>query len=341
MAEAGVELAFDLTQHSVIGLAEVLREYPKFRRLFRQLFQLAIQRQPDVIIGVDYSGFNLRFGRAIKQFVRARRGEFNNWNPKLVQFVSPQVWATRPGRAQKLAEDYDLLLSIFPFEKNWYAKRAPGLLVEFVGHPMVGRFSVPSSGFRVPGQSPLVILLPGSRPGELRRHLPVITDVFERMRRELPGLRAKMVLPGETLARLVKASGLPPALEVQVGGVSAALAEADLAITKSGTITMECAMFGVPAVVFYKTSWLTYLIGKQMLNVEYIAMPNLLAGEEIFPEFLQAAATPANIARTALELLRDDPRRRAVKIRLAQVIASLGEPGAAARAADAIARLLP
>ena len=341
MARAGVELAFDLTQHSVIGLSDVLKEYPKFRRLFRQLFQLAIKRQPDVIIGVDYSGFNLRFGRAIKQFVRARHGEFNNWDPKLVQFVSPQVWASRPGRAQEIAEDYDLLLSIFPFEQAWYAQRAPGLHVEFVGHPMVGRYSVPSSGSRVQGSAPLVLLLPGSREDELRRHLPVVSAVLVLMRRDLPGLRAKMVLPEGTLAQSVQARCVPAGLEIQSGGVSAALAEADLAITKSGTITMECAMFGVPAVVFYKTSWLTYLIGKQMLNVEYIAMPNLLAGEEIFPEFLQAAATPENIARTALELLRDDQRRRAVKSNLAQVIASLGGPGAAARAADAITKLLP
>src|SRR6185503_15085861 len=97
-------------------------------------------------------------------------------------------------------------------------------------------------------------------------------------------------------------------------------------ITKSGTITMECAMFGVPAVVFYKTSWPTYLIGRQMLNVEYIAMPNLLAGEDIFPEFIQSAATPENLARAAINLLRDDERRQVVKTRLAQVIASLGKP---------------
>lgn len=341
MAGAGVELAFDLTQHSVIGLAEVLKEYPKFRRLFRQLFQLAIERQPDVIIGVDYSGFNLRFGRAIKQFVRARDGEFNNWDPKIVQFVSPQVWATRPGRAYELADNYDLLLSIIPFEKNWYTQRVPQLRVEFVGHPMVGRFAVPHSAFRVPGAAPRVLFLPGSRADEVRRHLPVVVGAFELVRRELPGLRAKMVLPDEALAQSVKSPGLPTGLELQVGGLSAALAEADLAITKSGTITMECAMFGVPAVVFYQTSWLTYMIGRELLQVKFIAMPNLLAAGEIFPEFIQAAATPENLARAALELLRDDARRQAVKTRLADVIASLGGPGAAARGAEAIARLLP
>ncbi len=138
MAAAGVELAFDLTQHSVIGVSDVLKNYFKFRRLFHQLLALAIERKPDAVIGVDYGGFNLRFGHAVKEYVR--ENPFANWNPKIIQFVSPQVWASRPGRANLLAADYDLLLSIFPFEKNWYAKRVPKLRVEFVGHPMVERF---------------------------------------------------------------------------------------------------------------------------------------------------------------------------------------------------------
>jgi len=147
MAEAGVELAFDLTQYSVIGLEDVLKHYFKFRRLFNQLLTLAIERKPDAIIGVDFGGFNLRFGHAIKQYVR--NNPFLKWNPKIIQFVSPQVWASRPGRANRLAADYDLVLSIFPFEKDWYAQRVPKLRVEFVGHPMIGRFGVRSSEFGI------------------------------------------------------------------------------------------------------------------------------------------------------------------------------------------------
>ena len=139
MATAGVELAFDLTQHSVIGISDVLKNYFKFRRLFNQLLALAIERKPDVVIGVDYGGFNLHFGHAVKEYVR--NNPFSKWNPKIVQFVSPQVWASRPGRANRLAADYDLLLSIFPFEKDWYAQRVPQLRVEFVGHPMLDRIA--------------------------------------------------------------------------------------------------------------------------------------------------------------------------------------------------------
>ena len=366
MAEAGVELAFDLTKHSVIGISDVLKSYPQFRRLFRQLVQLAIARQPDVIIGVDYGGFNLRFGRAIKNYVRRHRKPFAPWNPKIVQFVSPQVWASRPGRAYTLADNYDLLLSIFPFEKDWYAKRVPKLPVKFVGHPMVGRPGIAESIEGSEERSvPSAVLLPGSRADEVRRHWPLLVGVAELMAKQMPEVVFRVVLPNPDLLGLLwpefanksgnkQLAGTPTPgdvetcaaslglnVVVQIGDVLGALANADVAITKSGTITMECAAFGVPAVVFYKTSWPTYLIGKQIVSVKYLAMPNLMAGETIYPEFIQQEATAENISRAALELLRDESRRATVKTKLTKVIAALGGAGAAGRAAEAISDLLP
>jgi lipid-A-disaccharide synthase len=337
MAAAGVELAFDLTQHSVIGISEVLKKYFEFRRLFHQLFQLALDRQPDVIIGVDYGGFNLRFARAIKQYVRRHRGEFKNWNPRLVQYVSPQVWASRPGRASRMARTHDLLLSIFPFEKDWYAQRVPKLRVEFVGHRLAepaNRNPNPESGPSAP-----LVLLPGSRPDELRRHLPLLLQALALLRQDAPSLTAKMVVPNEAAAAQAKGTGLPAGLDIQIGNLPAALAQGDVAITKSGTVTLECAAHGVPAVVFYKTSWPTYLIGRQIVKVKYLAMPNLLAGREVYPEFIQNAATPATIAAAAFDLLCDAARRDAIKQQLRQVIESLGQPGANTRAAAAILAL--
>lgn len=338
MVAAGVEQVFDLTQHSVIGFAEVLKNLGKFKRLFKQLLQVAIERQPDVIIGVDYGGFNLRFAQAIKDHVRANRGLFNNWNPKIVQFVSPQVWASRPGRAYTLASNHDLLLSIFPFEKAWYAQRVPKLRVEFVGHPMVGRMTSEESR-PTNSETPCVVMLPGSRVDEVRRHWPIVVGAFELLRRDVPTLAGKMILPTQALAETMKAAGLPPGLKILIGGLTNALAHADLAITKSGTVTMECALHGVPAVVFYKTSWPTYFIGKQIITVKYLAMPNLIADEAIYPEFVQQTATAENIAAAALTLLRDEKRRAAVQARLAAVIAALGQSGAPARAAEAILSL--
>ncbi len=344
MSDAGVELAFDLTQHSVIGITDVLKKILKFRELFNQLLALAIERQPDVIIGVDYGGFNLRFGQAVKKHVRDN--PFSKWNPKIVQFVSPQVWASRPGRAKKLAADYDLLLSIFPFEKAWYAQRVPQLRVEFVGHPMIGRFknddlrltSDPAERASIVNRRSQILLLPGSRKAELQRHLPTLLGALKLIREKLPEVRAKMVLPNPSLLQLAKSLGAN--LEIQIGELPWALAESDVAIASTGTVTMECAFYGVPTVTLYKTSALTYQIAKRIVTVKSLTMPNLLAGEDVYPEFVQHAATPENLAHAALALLQDPARRQQIKTKLAEIIATLGEPGAAKRAADAILSLL-
>jgi lipid-A-disaccharide synthase len=363
MAEAGMELTFDMTEHAVVGFSDVVKNYFKFRRLFNQLLALAIKRKPDVIIGVDFGGFNLRFGHAVREYVRDN--PFSKWNPKIVQFVSPQVWASRPGRADLLAADYDLLLSIFPFEKEWYARRAPKLRVEFVGHPMVGRFqkaesgkwkaeavecgdvSPPSSARHVAqfqsadvSAHSKMLLLPGSRKSELQRHLPVMLGAMELIREKLPDVRAKMVLPDEELKQLAdKLSALPANLEIQIGNLPQALAQADVAIASTGTVTMECAFFGVPTVTLYKTSWFNYEIAKRIVTVKWATMPNILANEEVFPEFIQNAATPESISGAALELLQNESRRAKIKSQLAEIVSSLGEPGAAGRAAAAILSL--
>jgi lipid-A-disaccharide synthase len=361
MAGAGVDLAFDMTQHAVIGLTDVLKNLLKFRRLFNQLLALAIERKPDVIVGVDYGGFNLRFGHAMKQYIRDN--PFVNWNPKIVQFVSPQVWASRPGRANLLAADYDLLMSIFPFEKDWYAKRVPKLRVEFVGHPMIGRFANDDllaarrdseSGRRrgdeaqikeksetphVVSYSPKVLLLPGSRKSELKKHLPPMLGALKLLQEKLPGVKVKMVLPNPALMQLAKSLGAD--VDIQIGELPWALSESDVAIASTGTVTMECAFFGVPTVTLYKTSWLTYEIGKRIVTVKSLTMPNLMAGEEVYPEFIQKAATPENLAGAMLELLQNTGRRGQIKSQLAKIISSLGEPGAPKRAAAAVLSLFP
>ena len=339
MAAAGVDLAFDMTEHAVVGITEVLKNFLKFRRLFHRLFDLALERQPDVILCVDFSGFNRRFAHAIKQYTRSRADWFHDWTPKLIQYVSPQVWASREGRAYRMARDYDLVLSIFPFEKAWYAKRVPQLRVEFVGHPIVERYQDRGAArCKAPAGkgAPMALLLPGSRPDELRRHLPVMLGALDLIRAKIPDLRARMVLPKESLVQQARAMNLPASLAVQTGALPEALAEADIAIASTGTVTTECAYFGLPTVALYKTSWSTWQIAKRIVKVKYGAMPNLLADEELFPEFIQDAATPANLARAALELLGNEERRARVKARLAEVIAALGGPGATQQAARAI-----
>jgi lipid-A-disaccharide synthase len=337
MAEARVELAFDMTEHAVVGFSDVVKNYFKFRRLFNQLLALAVERKPDVIIGVDFGGFNLRFGHAVRQYVR--NNPFSKWNPKIVQFVSPQVWASRPSRANLLAADYDLVLSIFPFEKNWYGERAPQLRVEFVGHPMVDRSQKSEVRSQNKHTMPAVLLLPGSRKSELQRHLPVMIEAGRIIKSKIP-VKFKMVLPDEELRELAdKLSALPANFEIQIGDLPQALAGADVAIASTGTVTMECAFFGVPTVTLYKTSWFNYAIAKRIVTVKWATMPNILANEEVFPEFIQNTATSENISSAALELLQDESRRAKIKTQLATIVSSLGEPGAAGRAAAAILSL--
>jgi lipid-A-disaccharide synthase len=360
MAEAGVDLAVDMMRHAMVGIP-TMGKYFALHRLSHELLALALERKADVIIGVDYGGFNLRFGHLVKEHIR--NNQFANWNPKLVQFVSPQVWASRPGRAKQLEADYDLLLSIFPFEKEWYAKRAPKLRVEFVGHPMLDRMKK-SEGRGQKADGKMILLLPGSRKSELYRHLPVMLGALEYIQGQLPGVRAKMVLPDEKFlknvwwhfARKIRvkyrltgqwttqmvdsiAAKTGFNLTIQIGNVPEALAGADLAITKTGTVTMECAFFGVPAVTIYKQSLLGLAIDLGIITVKSLTMPNLMAGEAVYPEFLADAATPENVALAALRLLRDEPRREQIKAKLARVVASLGEPGASRRAAVAILNL--
>jgi lipid-A-disaccharide synthase len=185
-----------------------------------------------------------------------------------------------------------------------------------------------------------VLLLPGSRVDEMRRHLPLIAETAQHIAQST-SVEFIAIAPNENMAADVRAAlqGLGDSCRVQVGGIADALRAADLAISKTGTVLMECALFGVPAVAFYKTSWPTYFIGRQVVKVKWLSMPNILADEELFPEFVQDAATPENLTAAALELLNNPTRREAVQAKLKQIVASLGEPGAANRAAKIIAAL--
>lgn len=357
MAAAGVTLHVDLTKLAIFGVSDLLRHYLAFRKIFYRLINLAVERAPDAIIFVDFSGFNLRFARAIKRRARSRAGPFHNWNPKLIYFVSPQVWASRPGRLRHIGQNIDLLLSIFPFERDWYASRLPHLKVQFVGHPLIDRFAAqlsqshpkthsssippppPGRTLTAPSQSPLLLLLPGSRKRELEAHLPVITQAVHIIRQHC-SVRVQMVLPSADLIEFALPR-VDPSLGIEMKTKLAdSLSEAAVAIASSGTVTMECAYFRVPTVVLYITSWLTYQIGRRLITVPHVAMPNLIAGQHLFPEFIQHAATPDRIAHETLDLLSNQDRRRHIQAALQKVIASLGPPGACQRAAQAIAQTL-
>lgn len=340
MRAAGVDICFDLTAHAVTGLTDVLKKLLQFRRCLLQLTALAAHRQPDVVVCVDFSGFNRRLARALRRRSGRPGDWFHPWRPCIVQYVSPQVWASRPGRAEKMAGDFDLLLSTFPFEKDWYARRVPGFPVEFVGNPILDRYAhrLTEAGAPRgrPTHDPTLLLLPGSRVGEIQRHLPVMLEAARQLHHNLHPLEVLLVFPAENLLELAKAAGLPPWVRPQVGGLEQALSRATVAIASTGTVLLECACLGVPMVAMYKTSALTYQVGKRIVTVPYMAMPNLLANRPVVPEFIQSAATPQNIARAAHELFSDPQAHARARQELARVVQSLGEPGGSRRAARAI-----
>ena len=237
----------------------------------------------------------------------------------------------------------------FAFEKDWYAQRVPQLRVEFVGNPIVDRCKkFKAAAARTSAEPPpamvvrqsKIVLLPGSRKAELLHHVPILAEVARRIAAAQMAT-FRMVLPNEALLTLARSllRG-DEQIELQTGVLDKALAQADLAITKSGTITLELACFGVPAIVIYKTSPLTYFVGKRVVTVQHLAMPNLLAKETLFPEFIQADATPEKISSAALELLRDEPRRLKIKAKLAEIVSSLGGEDASRRAARILIQLL-
>jgi lipid-A-disaccharide synthase len=214
--------------------------------------------------------------------------------------------------------------------------------VEFVGHPLIDRYAGEEE-VRVSSRRLLpeeVLLLPGSRVRELKKHLPAMVEAVQLMRARGQDFTCRMVLPSESLRKLAAVVAPLDGIEIQIGGLAEALQNARVAIASSGTVTMECAYFRVPTVVMYRTSWSTHALGRRFIKVKFLAMPNLLADEAVYPEFIQNDATPENLANAALDLMTNEKRRAEIKSRLDAVIGTLGERGASDRAAGFIASLV-
>lgn len=358
MKRAGVELQVDMTENSIVGIADVFRYYFRFRKLFHSATKLARKNLPDAIVLIDFSGFNLRFAEAIRNYVSSRENTFHNWKPKLFYYAGPQVWASRAKRAKVLEETIDHLISIIPFERKWYDQHAPKLKVTYVGHPMADRYHhlLPAQQWIEPRpikKPPRIVLLPGSRKREISDHLKMLNHTARILHDQLPS-QWKIVVPTAGMLKEVKriweihnpspltwdSRSIPPLPSSNclffAGSTHEQLLHVDLAFSKSGTVSLECAYFRVPTVVFYRVSRLNYWIGKMFVTVRYLAMPNLLSEEEVFPEFIQSDATPSNLVSSGLRLLREEKERQRIIFKLNEVAATLGSPGAPERAARTI-----
>jgi lipid-A-disaccharide synthase len=329
MAAAGQEQLFDLSAHAVLGLTEVVTQYVKFRQFKTEIVELAKREKPNAVVLIDCSGFNLRLTPRLRRELPGSR---------IIYYISPQVWASRSGRVKAMQRDIDLLLSILPFEKPWFARTAPKFNVQWVGHPVLDRIQ------KVEVSEPslnCIALLPGSRKTEVEAHLPVLWEAARLMGRQRPGLKFILLSPNEAIQKyslemLAKFPAPNFAFEYNVGYAISHLSRCALALVASGTASLECAVVGIPQIVVYRVHPLTYAVGRRLVKVNYLSIINVMANEAIVPEFIQDNLEPNAVAREALELLGNAQRRETMKRRVAAVVATLGGPGASGRAAEAI-----
>jgi len=337
-AAAGGQLLDDYRGIAVTGLTEAIVKLPKSSRTMGKLARWARDNRPDALIVIDSPDFNLRLAARVRKF-----------SVPVVYYISPQVWAWRAGRMKTILQVADRLLVIFPFEEQVYRDGgAPDGFVEFVGHPLVdlarpaeGRATFLRKLGLVPDR-PTVAILPGSRPNEVRRLLVDLMAAAALIRSRVPTAqfvvaRAPFLKDSEFAA--VGKSGIAPVAVVE-GDTDTVLASSDVALTASGTATVQTALHDTPMVVVYRLSPLTYRLGRRLVKLDTFAMVNLIAGERIVPELIQDDFTPEAAAREAVSMLTDEDRARTVRRGLARVRERLGPPGASRRAAESILRLI-
>jgi len=318
----------DWADEAVVGLWDVLKKYGYFKGQFDRMLKELATLQPDALVLIDYPGFNLRLARE----AHARFPKL-----KIIDYISPQVWAWNRGRIPKMARYLDLMLCIFPFEKPLYEES--GLHTVFVGHPILDSLAARKTG--VARDSHLVGLFPGSREKEVRRIFPVMAQAAIRMKSTHPELRfeasaASHQLADRMMTTLEELGQDEDFCAVTVRASHDLMQRAIAGMVCSGTATLEAAFFGLPLCVVYKVAWLTWIVGKQLVRVPFLGMPNVLAGREIARELLQGDATPDALAHATLRLVTNAEQREALQADLRAVIVGLGESGAATRAADAI-----
>ncbi len=331
MERAGVELIQDSEEVAVVGIVEVLSHLPAIRRAMERLRKSMVESPPDLVVPIDFPDFNLRLAAAAK---RAGVG--------VVYFVSPQIWAWRRGRLRKIRELIRRMLVLFPFETAFY--ESAGVPVTFVGHPVADRTTEQSSEdlrLRVGAGSGrrVVALMPGSRAGEIRRHLAPMLDAARRLAKSDPRLQFLITAaPGADRSGIERAaadSGLDSIL-IHEGDFPEILKICVAGVVASGTASLEAAVTGLPIVVVYRVNPISYGIGRILVRLEDVALPNLVSGRRIVPELIQGECTGERIAAMLSRYLDDPEEAGRVRDQLGEIQGKLGGPGVFDRAADAL-----
>jgi lipid-A-disaccharide synthase len=369
--DAGGQLIDDYRDIAVTGLTEAIRKVPRSLAALRRLVAAARRDRPDALVVIDSPDFNFRLAPQVKRL-----------GVPIIYYISPQIWAWRPGRLNTIRGFADRVLVIFPFEETIY--REAGVPVEFVGHPLVdlARPTASRAEFLtrrgLSSSAPTVAILPGSRPNEVARILPTLVAAARRIRRAVPGAQfvvaraphlddrlfdreglehrgaafsgsrsARLKAPHDDVVPVSDTVSHAPSdtvsdtnFVVVEGDTDTVLASADVALTASGTATVQCALHDTPMVIVYRVSPITYRLGRRLVTIDTIGMVNLIAGEKIVPELVQDAFTPDAVAREATSVLTDRARSSQIRDGLARVRARLGGPGASRRAAEAILNIV-
>jgi lipid-A-disaccharide synthase len=329
MAAEGVELLAHVSELAIMGLVEVVRHLPFLVSLRRRVFAALDREEVDLVVPIDYPGFNLRLARRSRQ-----RGI------PVLYYIAPQVWAWHESRTRDLSRDTNLVAVILPFEERFLRDR--GVNARFVGHPLLDQ---PEDGesrgewaskWGVDSERPVLAIYPGSRPQEIRRHLAIFSAAATLVQQARPDVQ-----PVIGVARPLDPALFEGVRWPRVDGASGLLRHADAALVKSGTTTLEATLAQTPFVVAYQLNPLSYQIARRVVRVPHITLANIVAEREIVPEFIQDAVTPDALAATLLPLLEpESPRRQAMLADLGDVRNRLGTPGAATRVAELAAAVL-
>jgi len=335
MARAGIEIRYDSANIAVIGVVEVLKHYGEIRRALTAMKQLLAEQRPDLLVCVDYKEFNFKLAKYAKRI-----------GIKVLFYVSPQVWAWRPGRVKAYGEVIDMMAVIFPFETAYYdAENVP---VRYVGHPSVDKVHPLHTkaedlvSYKLNQNNPVVGLLPGSRANEIKRMLPVMLAAAEQLQVSFPGIQ--FVLPqadsisDALLQTYLKSSNIN--VTVVKNQPYDVIQCCDAVMTTSGTATLEISLLTVPMVIVYKLAPSTYWLGRWLVNIPFIGLPNIVAGKAIVKELIQHEATPKNLAVEVQRILSDVQYAAQMRENLSQVKQLLGQGGGSKNMAELALEML-
>ncbi len=334
MEHEGMKLIYHIREVSIMGFWEVMKHLPLIRSVERAMITILKAKKPDVVLLIDYPGFNLRFAKKIRHL-----------GVKIMYYISPQVWAWNSGRVKKMKALIDKMLVVFPFEEEIYKKE--GIPVEFVGHPLLEELEEVQDRnefckrFNIDSSKHIIGLFPGSREQEIERIFPTMLGA------------ARILYAADEVETVV---GVAPTLDMEYMKSFLLLDDfpvkllkhvtydtmknVDVAIVTSGTATLETACYQTPMVVVYKTSWLTYMIGRMLIKVKTIGLVNIVAGKKIVPELIQNKVKPLPLAVEAAAMFEDPARGQRIRMELAQIKDKLGTPGASVRVADAVCKII-